>query len=48
MAFTDDLDRVLIQCGINRVAMTGITWQFVFRKVGKQWELRSVKEAGRS
>ena len=46
--FTDGLDRALIQCGINRVAMTGITWQFVFWKVGKQWELRSAKEAGRS
>ena len=48
MVFTDDLDRALIQCGINRVAMTGITWQFVFRKVGKQWELQSAKQAGRS
>lgn len=48
IAFTKDLDRVLIQCGINRVAMTGITWQFVFRRAGKQWELRSAKEVGRS
>ncbi len=48
IAFTENLDRALIQCGINRAAMTGITWQFVFRKVGKQWELRSAKEAGRS
>ena len=48
IAFDEELDRALIQCGINRVAMTGITWQFVFRKVGKQWELRSAKEAGRS
>jgi hypothetical protein len=48
IAFTKDLDRVLIQCGINRAAMTGITWQFVFRKVGKQWELHSAKEVGRS
>jgi hypothetical protein len=48
IAFTKGLDRVLIQCGINQVAMTGITWQFVFRKVGRQWELHSAKEEGRS
>jgi hypothetical protein len=48
IAFTDGLDRALIQCGINRAGMTGITWQFVFRRVGKQWQLRSAKEAGRS
>jgi hypothetical protein len=48
IAFTKDLDRALIQRGINRVAMTGITWQFVFRKTGKQWALHSAKEAGRS
>jgi hypothetical protein len=48
IAFTPDLDRAFVQCGINRVALTGITWQFVFRKVGKQWELHSAKEAGRS
>jgi hypothetical protein len=48
IAFTQGLDGVLIQCGINRAALTGITWQFVYRKVGKQWELRSAKEAGRS
>jgi hypothetical protein len=46
IAFTPGLDRALIQCGINRVALTGITWQFIFRKVGKQWELRSAKEVG--
>ena len=48
ISFTSDLDRVLIQCGINRVGLTGITWQFAFRKVGKQWELQSAKQAGRS
>jgi hypothetical protein len=48
IVFTKGLDCVLIQCGINRVAMTGITWQFVIRKAGKQWELRSVKEEARS
>ncbi len=48
IAFTPDLARALIQCGINRVAFTGITWQFVFRKVGNQWQLCSAKEAGRS
>jgi hypothetical protein len=48
IALTTDLDCALIQCGINRVAMTGITWQFVFRKVGKQWSLCSAKEAARS
>jgi hypothetical protein len=48
IAFTQDLDGVLVQCGINRAAMTGITWQFVFWRLDKQWELRSAKEAGRS
>jgi hypothetical protein len=48
IVFTRDLDQVLIQCGVNRVAMTGFTWQFVFRKAGKLWELRSAKQAGRS
>lgn len=48
IAFTKNLDRAFIQCGINRVAMTGITWQFVFRRAGKQWELRSAKKVGRS
>lgn len=46
IAFTKGLDRVLIQCGINRVAMMGITWQFVFRKDVKQWVLPSAKEVG--
>jgi hypothetical protein len=46
--FTRNLDRALIQCGINRVALTGVTWQFVFRKVGGRWELGSAYEAGRS
>jgi hypothetical protein len=48
IAFREDLDGVLIQCGINRAAMTGRTWQFIFCRVDKHWELRSVKEAGRS
>lgn len=48
IAFANDLDRALIQCGINRAGLTGITWQFVFWKVGKQWELKSALEAGRS
>jgi hypothetical protein len=48
IVLTRDLDQVLIQCGINQAAMTCFTWQFVFRKAGKQWELRSAKQAGRS
>jgi hypothetical protein len=48
IAFTKRLDRALVQCGINRAAMTGITWHFVFRKVDTQWQLCSAKEAGRS
>jgi len=48
IAFTKDMDRVMIQCGINRGALTGITWRFVFQKVGNQWILRSTQEAGRS
>lgn len=42
------LDRALVECGINRVAMTGITWRFVFHRIGNQWVLRSAQEAGRS
>jgi hypothetical protein len=48
ITFTQDLDRALIHCGINQVAMTGFSWNFVFRKVGRQWELRSAREAGRA
>lgn len=48
IVFTEAMDRVIIQCGINRAALTGITWKFVFVRVNHQWVLRSVEEAGRS
>jgi hypothetical protein len=48
IAFTKDLDRVMIQCGINRGALTGFTRRFVFQKVDKHWVLRAAEEAGRS
>jgi hypothetical protein len=48
IAFTPDFDRALVQCGINRVAFTGITWRFVFHKTDGKWILRSMEEAGRS
>lgn len=48
IVFTKKLDRVLIQCGINLAPFTGMRWRFVFWRVGKQWELRSAMEAGRS
>jgi hypothetical protein len=48
IAFTKEMNLVMIQCGINRVAITGITWRFVFQKVDKHWILRSMREAGRS
>jgi hypothetical protein len=47
IAFTPSLDRAMIQCGVGG-GLSGIIWRFVFRKVGKQWELRSVMEVGRA
>lgn len=46
MSFTETLDRAFIKCGINRGPMTGITWQFVYRKVGKEWVLWSAVKVG--
>lgn len=48
IAFTKDMDHVMVQVGINRAALTGFTRRFVFQKVDKQWILRSEEEAGRS
>lgn len=45
--FTTDLDGALVRCGIDRGGLTGTTWQFVFRRVGPKWELRSAKLMGR-
>jgi hypothetical protein len=47
IAFTKDMDRVMIQCGINVAALTGVIWRFVFHKVDNKWVLRSAQEVGR-
>ena len=43
-----DMDLVIMQCGINVAALTGMTWRFVFQKVDNLWILRSIQEFGRS
>ena len=48
IAFTKDMDRVMVQCGINSAALTGFTRRFIFQKVDKQWILRATQELGRS
>lgn len=44
---TRDMDRALVRCGINLGPFTGVFWQFVFRKEGRLWVLRSIREMGR-
>ena len=48
IAFTKGMDRVMVQIGVNRMALTGFTRRFVFQKVDKQWVLRSEEEVGHS
>lgn len=48
IALTKDMDRAMIECGINRATLTGFTRRFVFQKVGKQWVLRGAAVVDRS
>ena len=47
ISFTKDLDRVMIQCGINLAPFSGVVEIFIFQRVGNQWVLRSTDELGR-